>query len=323
MKLLTALLLLVSFGFSGACAQNFIDDGAQREIASYAALGFSLVVLLVALAYMAGSTTSNAGLLMFAKDELFHLFMSAVLVVSIGAIMYFSCTVVTAFLDFSLNSLVGTDGMCYSGTESPTDVARCYVARLEGSASGMLSYMIRDSIGNEMNSAYVLGLYNPVSGGIMTPTKAYLKTHAMQLDLIELTFVLPALTSLTVQKIFLNFAADLVKYLIPVALFFRILPGLRPMGNLLIALVIALYVFVPAIYALNAAMDDAVFRNGVMGCGGMEGFIGDRVMGNCESVYNFWAVARLIPQAFFLPNLAIAITITFLSAVNKALKVIT
>jgi hypothetical protein len=47
------------------------------------------------------------------------------------------------------------------------------------------------------------------------------------------------------------------------------------------------------------------------------------VFGGCESEVNFWLIARAIPQAFFLPNLMLAFTITFLSGINKALRVVT
>ena len=42
----------------------------------------------------------------------------------------------------------------------------------------------------------------------------------------------------------------------------------------------------------------------------------------CSNTAGFWAIARLVPVAFFLPNLTIAIVITFLTAMNKALKVL-
>ena len=40
----------------------------------------------------------------------------------------------------------------------------------------------------------------------------------------------------------------------------------------------------------------------------------------CGNPYGFWFVAKLIPQAFFLPNLTIAIIIVFVSSIDKALR---
>jgi len=48
----------------------------------------------------------------------------------------------------------------------------------------------------------------------------------------------------------------------------------------------------------------------------------DYVLGNCEDTGSFKDFGRLIPQAFFLPNLTLAIFITFLGAMNKALRVL-
>lgn len=323
MRVIIAFLLLMTWAAAAACETNLVGNDLQQEIATYTGIAFAFVFLIISLAYMAGMTTNNANLLIFAKDEIFHLIISLVLVISIGAILYFSCTVISAFLDFALESLIEGPSTCYSSGQDPMVVARCYITNLESAAKTTLTATVKDSIKKEMDSATVFGLYNPVTGGIMTPTNAHLKVYSMQLDMVGLTFLLPSLVSLSIQKAFLTFVTDLIKYLIPTALFLRVLPGTRPMGNMLIAVVIALYVFVPSLYALNAAMDEIVFQGSTMGCASVEELINDRVMGDCNTSYNFWAVARFIPQAFFFPNLILAITITFLSAINKALKVLT
>ncbi|HLC69340.1 MAG TPA: hypothetical protein VJH24_05875 [Candidatus Bilamarchaeaceae archaeon] len=326
MRTFGALLLLVSLGFSAACAENLVTDIVTQEISYYTGLSIGLIVLIITFAYMIGTSTNNAQLLIFSKDEMFHLGISLILITSIGGILFFSCIAVSGFLDFALSTLVGGTSDCYDGTQSAVNVARCYIATLEEHARAVLAATTRDSIRNEMESATIFGFYNPVTGGIMTPTKGEYKTYAMQLDMVGLTFVLPALVSISLQRIFLNFGIDFVRYLIPVALFFRIFPGIRNMGNLLLALSIAVYIFIPSMYAINAAMDDAVFQSTALGCTAgsrTEALVEDVVMGDCDSLYNFWSVARLLPQAFFLPNLTIAITITFLSGVNKALRVLT
>ena len=57
-------------------------------------------------------------------------------------------------------------------------------------------------------------------------------------------------------------------------------------------------------------------------CLAYSGAVQDRWFGGCGEEGSFWSVARLIPQAFFLPNLTIALLVTFLAGVNKALRVI-
>lgn len=322
----TLLLMFAALGFSAACTTNFADDIIQGEIATYTGMAIALVVVLVVAAYMIGTASNNVNLLLFAKDEMFHLGISLMLIMTIGGFLIFSCTIISGFLDFSLQSLLGGSSTCYSGTESPSSVARCYIAVIEGDARSMLRSATRESVRYEMSSGMIFGLYNPLTGGIMTPLDAEKKTYGMQLDMVSMTFILPALTSISMQKFFLNFGIDFIRYLLPAALFFRVLPKARTMGNLLIAVAIAMYVFLPTMYALNAAMDEVIFRSPELGCtsgSDTEELIKDTVMGDCDSLYNFWAVARLLPQAYFLPNLTLAVTITFLSGINKALKVLT
>jgi hypothetical protein len=132
------------------------------------------------------------------------------------------------------------------------------------------------------------------------------------------------------QKLVLNFISDnLVVWILPIAFVFRAFFPLRQMGNVLIALSIGLYVLVPFMYAFNLAMYDAVFND----CTTYSKLVCDFVVDGCTPINlstditctnpgSFWNVARLLPQAFFLPNLTIAVFITFMGAVNKALKAI-
>lgn len=325
MRLGLAFLMMLALSSAASCS---VDLLAQAKNMQYVGVAISLVILLTAIAYVAGTTSNHAEWVLFAKDQLFHLAISAVLIISVAGILVFSCTVLSAFLDFALtHTLPGGTSLCYQGHD-PLGIARCYTGALKSEAGSVLQALIRDSLSKEMNSAFIFGFYNPFTGGVMTPSKSYLKTEAMQLDTVGNMFVLPALISLTIQKAFFEFIGDFVKFLIPAALFFRVLPGFRKAGNLMIALAVALYILVPVLYALNAAMDDVVFQNGCAGADSYEDawkshYIRDGVMGDCDDKYGFWAIARFLPQAFFLPNLTLALTITFLSAINKALKVLT
>jgi hypothetical protein len=92
--------------------------------------------------------------------------------------------------------------------------------------------------------------------------------------------------------------------------------------------VIGLYVLVPFMYVFNFAMYDVV--NTQHDCQLVANSVCDFVVDSgcgspaqtCVNPDSFWQVARLIPEAFFLPNLTIALLITFLSAMHKALRVI-
>ncbi len=315
------LLMLVSASFAAQCAQSLFDNVITGEAGINIGIAVSLTILVVGIIYAIGSATNNVNMLVLAKDELYHLMFSAILIVAISGVLFFSCNTLTSFLDFVL----GPDGLglmspngCYTGAEAPQAIATCYMKTITKQTDSTVKRMIKEAVGNEMDSTLIFSLYNPITGGVSVPLGAYRKAYAMQFDMIALNFALPALISLNLQTLVLGFSTDLLKWLLPVALLLRVLPFARNMGNMLIAITVGLYVIVPTLYALNGAMDQVVFSD----CSMYASVINDQIMGGCDSETSFWKVARAIPQAFFLPNLTLALTITFLGGINKALKVV-
>ena len=96
---------------------------------------------------------------------------------------------------------------------------------------------------------------------------------------------------------------------------------------MLIALSLAMYTLVPFLYVFNFTMYDALLsKQDCTAISGTPFAITWRTAGAARldrllQHGRVLAVARLVPQAFFLPNLTIVIVITFLTAMNKALKV--
>jgi hypothetical protein len=316
------LVLLASPVFAdsfGMCAYDFTDT-VKSEMGSYIGVALGLTVLLIAFAFMLGSMTSNPQFIVFYKDELYHLMFSVILLVGLSSIFYLSCVTFRSFLDFAFVQLGLGNSECYKDISSVQDIAGCYFTRLISNVRSFASSAIRGSIQNEMDSTKIIGVSNPVTGGVYLPWNAYKRTYAMQLDMVATMFAIPALVSITMQKILVSFSNDFVRWILPIAFFLRVLPPARQMGNILIALSLAFYIIIPVFYALNGAMDEAVFKD----CSAYNDVIKDTVMGDCtNSNTNFWMAARAIPQAYFLPNLTLAILITFLAGINKALKVIT
>jgi len=323
-----AVFLLLLAAISGAaplaaCANN-LSDVVQSEAGAYIGIAIAFTILIIVLAFMAGTVTNNANLLVFYKDELYHLLFSVVILLGFSTIFYFSCASFSYFMDTTFTSAfasAGVSNICYSGMESPQTVATCYFSHLESQMRAFVTLALRSSINNEMDSTLVISVTNPVSGGVYLPFTAYKRTYAMQYEMLANAFAMPALVSLSMQKILLGFSGDLVKWLLPIAFFLRILLPTRQMGNMLIALSLALFIIIPVFYAINGAMDQLV-SNQCHSYDGNPGFIKDAVMGDCDSGTSFWLVARALPQAFFLPNLTLALVVTFLSGISKALKVI-
>jgi len=304
MKKLFAFLFFVSIVSAGICVDD-PDAGLLSPTSRlYLGIAFGITFMVIALAYAGSKFTNNPKLTVFYKEEFFHLIISVVLLVSIGGVMTLSCTVVSGFMEYS--GLVESDA-----NVSPQLVAKGYVSQTVREARLIFTYLIKDSITYEMDSAYVFGLYNPLTGGITMGFKGYKKAYAMELDMMAMTYVMPVIVSLESQKVLINFSVDIVKYLLPVALFLRIFTPTRMAGNYLIAICIALYIVIPTMYAINGAMYDVAKDSCID--------IGDNVF---TSQYSYCKIGSLIPQAFFLPNLTLAIVITFLSGINKALRVL-
>lgn len=319
------MLLVLSIAFAAGCVDNLlVFMESDLGISLGAVIMFTL--LIIVFAYMGAKVTNNPALTVFYKDELFHLFFSVLLLVGISAILFFSCSLTSSFLDYSLKETGATK--CYSGQESPQSIALCTIKNLEKEAQKTVKKAVQKSIDYEMASTFSVTIYNPATGAHTIPTGAYKKTYATQIDIVVMTYVVPALISLTMQKLLVSFAVDFVTYLLPIAFLFRIFPPTRQMGNLLIAVSIALYVIIPTMYGLNAAMDEVIFGSAACDDGevdlgsGLSLDIYDGVLGGCDNEYSFWNVARLLPQAFFLPNLTFALVVTCLSAINKALRVL-
>jgi len=333
LKKLFFILFFVSFSYAAACVQNTFEDIMNTSMGSYIAVAFAFTILVVVIAYFLGTTFNEASFLVFYKDELFHLFFSAILLSSVVGIMFFSCNVISGFLDFVLEDRPGdaqdffaestrTAGSklsaCYTGLESPQDIALCYFQKIEQETRALVKNSMRQSIDNEMRSTLVVTVSTPVTGSVSLPVGAYKRTYGSQYEMIYTNFAMPALISISMQRVLITFAVDFARFLLPVAFFLRILPMTRTMGNFFIAVSIALYIIIPVFYALMGIMDEAVLPS----CIQYEEMITDTVAGDCNTSTSFWLVARAIPQAFFLPNLMLALIITFLSAINKALRVI-
>lgn len=323
--LLFAFFFSFSFGAASNCSDNVTElMGSDTGISL--GMVFFFTVLIIVFAYILSKITNNAALTIFYKDELFHLAISTVMLVSIGGVMFLSCSLTTSFLDFALTETGATS--CYSGTESVHYVAQCSIKNMDILANNMLKNAVKQSIAKEMDSTFSISVFNPLTGGIIVPRDAFKRTYAQQLDMIAMTYVVPIVISLSIQKLFVGFSVDIIKYLLPIAFVFRIFPFTRRIGNLFIALSIVLYIVVPTMYALNTSMDEVISppstcNNKIVTLDSITSFdISDVAMGNCKDVYNFWNIGRLLPQAFFLPNLTLAIAITCLSAIDRALTVL-
>ncbi len=298
----------------GNCVQDVFALATSSSVGVPISLLLITMTLIISLAYMVGSVTGNANYTIFAKDELWHMLFSIFLLLGSGAILTFSCSFVNAFGSYTYDQL-GANSQCYSGGHiDVSKLASCHFVRIENSMESMVKYNTQRMDANE-----VWGINYPFIGGVYTGLNGWKKGRAGQFDLLRDVFIIPAMVSVSIQKIFLEFIKEyMVTILLPFGLAFRFIPPLRDFGNLMIALSIGLFILFPLFATFNAMMYDAVFQD----CKSYETLINDAAAGTCGYVGNLWDIAIVLPQAYFLPNLTIAVLITFVSSISKALKVI-
>lgn len=323
MKKLLLILLLIPLCFSG-CADiidNFFNT-AWAEASFYFGAVILFAVAIISIAYIYGTSANDAKATVFAKDELFHLFMSIMIIFGTIGIITAFCYIGSFFLNYTFDNLEIND-LCYlKYKDSPTNMAICYSIQMEKDAAKMVEMTIDSSINEEMESTWIYTFNFPLMGTTSTPTQAYRKAYSTNYDMMNSMFATPALISITMQRIVLeNSLKFSIVVLLPFAILLRVFFPTRQMGNILIALVIAIHIFLPFMYALNGAMYYNILTENDC-TANYSSIVQDHLLGNCESPMSVIKFVRLLPQAIFLPNLTIAIMITLLSSVNKALRVI-
>ncbi len=310
------LLLLMSAVFSASCISD-AGDTILSEQGLAIAVAFSLTIMVIAVAYAAGTVTANSGLTIFAKDELYHLFFSVMLLLGFSGILVFSCQTMNIFYDSTMSQMGALS--CYHPGNSLSATSMCYIKLAKSDAENIAKYYISQHIENMMQSTFSFTVSIPFMDAYTSVADSYHKVHAQQYDMVLNSFVLPALLSINMQKLLLEFVNNnVIPWVLPIAFLFRVIPPFRSMGNTLIALAVGLYILIPFMYTFNLSMYDIMGQ----GCSGFSAGVDDFVFGPGCSTYGFWNVGRLMPQAFFLPNLTMALFITFMAAINKALRAI-
>ncbi len=332
-KKLFFVLLLFSFSFANLeCSLNALEDvDAGQTFVHYGVIAVIMLnILLIAGASMIGNAFNIPQLQIFGKDEKFHLVFSIILLLSFNSIIFFSCSVAKGFVELSLES-AGNIGLLAASFDGHTmaEAAGNGLFALEAEAVAMVSAIEDKSIEYKKDSSFIYSNTLPFQGTVSLGTDAYQKAYATQMDIVLTTFVLPSLTMITLQRLFLHFIDTYtLEIILPVAFLFRTFIPTRQMGNVLLALSLGLVVVLPMIYIINITMVSSAHTtakcNQVNNNPPLEvsEAIEDTVNGGCNSPISFWSLGKLLGHAFFLPNLALAIFITFLSSLNKALRVL-
>ena len=327
----TALFTLLLFGLSSAayaCINNATEVVFNEQGSGILVLA-TLMSVVIAIAYAIGSAWHQTNYVVFAKDETYHLLFSMLLVIGFSGVVLFSCNTLDFFYSSSSSQMGFAPTSCavMQAGNGIFNISNCYIDQAGLDAKRLTETYIQKHLDEQLDSTFAVSVNIPMFNSYTSTAPAYRKVVSNQYDMISNMFLIPALVSIDMQKIVLSFISDnVIRWILPIAFLLRFFPPTRHMGNILIALSLALYVIVPFMYAFSFSLYDLTKDD----CTRFSASTCDNVFDNycspatttCDNPNGFWQVARIIPQAFFLPNLTIALVITFLGSIHKALRTI-
>lgn len=357
MRFILAAALLISLASAADLYGCYADslDVITKYAGSTLGIIAMLMVFVISILYMVGEGFHKPEYIVLAKDEGFHLAVSMMVLLFFVTAMGVGCGIAQSGLDFAYENInasaTNVEDKCRTDTNAPMTaqgMAACYEDMMLEDAENIIKSYTNKNIDLQLEASTYVSAQG-IEGGVTYSQYAYKRTWASFMETMNSMFVLPAYVSIAGQQLLVRFFLGasgetemvtpegqgiqfvgpyetttrmpaVLEYMLPMAFIMRFLPVTRQVGNMLIAFSVGIYLIIPIFIALNGAMYTYTFTTS--DCERYEPLISDPVLGGCDSSYNFLTVARLYPQAFLLPNVTIAVFITFISSINKALKVL-
>ncbi|MFA6908033.1 MAG: hypothetical protein WC263_04360 [Candidatus Micrarchaeia archaeon] len=295
------------------CGVDSFATAGGGEALSFIAIAFAIVSFAIGLAYMYSKVREDPATGVWAKDEAYNLVVSLLLFAGILVFFTGACSIAQS----------------YAGNKSPITASQMYLdALLQSNGLNVLKELESDSLRNQLDATKYsyLGLSPFWGGGVAV--RANRKSYSAQREyLIDL--YLPIVASLTAQKYVLQGIAWMgASVLLPFAFVLRLVPPTREFGNMLLALFFGMYIVAPTMYAMSAQ----VFADNVMNTTPYSvtslqkfqsyGLDNSQAAPSDIKATVFYRIGSVLPQAIFIPNLVILVTVTSIMAVSKALRAI-
>lgn len=289
MKKAAVLLAFLSFSYAAGCEIASDELTAAMPIIGAAIM---LSIAVSALAYMAGSFMRDPRLLVFSKDQIFHTFISVLLVVFIQGIFSGTCMMASQAL----------------GGRDMLDASLDYLRALRVEGGNMLVDIMKTSISKKFEAVEFFGYHVPFLGGENFWYTAYNNAYARHLEIL-FDIVMAGYISAGVQyNAMLALEQIALGVMVPAGLILRSIPKAREAGNILLALALAVYVVLPFTYAAHSTIRDT----------GVPWYTGEFD----DSGVSFEAAAMYLLQTVFLPNLSLVVFATAVGGLIKVAKVI-
>ena len=291
-KLLPLLLLLTGLAHAQTCEMTFTDEGPLIAVVAL----FS--GLLVALAYMASQAFQRYEWELWAKNTGVQVLVAFALVLGVNIVILAGCV--------ASDKLVGED-MFVASTS--------YLNNLVYSKGFPLIYSLTESsLQNQLEAINFKFTSTPWSGGTGIAKNAGEKTKANAQDAI-VNMLMPMISSLYAQKLILeSIQTIIIPIFLPMAFVLRIFSQTRTLGDFMIALCIGLGVVFPLTYVMNIVITNAIAADPIYPANIISPHMAE------DPDLKLVTVASIIPQAIFLPNLALVITISFIMSFSKLLS---
>ncbi len=290
---------------------TFQTDDAMIFIAAT----FALVLFGIALTYMYGKVREEPHSQVWAKDEAQNLAITVILFVGLLVFFMGSCAIAQGYAN-----------------GNPFDASKRYISQLESNGQSVLRTLTYTSINDQKTATkYVFTGAIPFYGtGVATQanTRALSAHKELVIDIY-----LPIIASVTAQKYVLE-AVQWVcaSMLLPFAFVMRLFPFTREFGNILIAVFFGIYIVAPTLYAMSAS----VYMGGIDAAGNvMPGIMNPTTPPVLQNFYSYgldsggagdvrqtvlYQIGSAIPQAIFIPNLVLVVTITCIMSMSKGLR---
>ncbi len=254
--LLALLVSSMAWADTVMCGSGTVFDNAVLPLLAYASVG---TMILIALSYMAGTAFSNPKLTLWSKTEIVQLVIS---IASVALIML----AVTTFCSIDMHEIAGIFSL--PGTHPSINVYDAAKDYLEGSvnyshnAMIMVRYHLEAYTVLSYFNAFIcdynigrigLGCFFGYSGDTEQPFGGYGAVIAA-LNVFFNSTIIAYFTALNFLFILLFIYHGFVFLFLPLGVFLRALPYMRPVGSLLIALALSFLTIYPLMLGIYYLM---------------------------------------------------------------------
>jgi len=281
-------------------------------------LAFVFVVLLIAFSYMLGNLFKNPNIIFWAKNELVNLFWSAILIFLIGVAISISCFSIAYFASQTSTQF----GMKLASGSSATDIIINYLDSLISAGKTAYFYLMSSSLDDIFDSTETIvvgkGGFLPFSGSGGITYKAGKREWAAYKEMLGMYLGALLAAVYAQQLLFSNLFPLILSFVLPVAIFLRIIPIFREVGDFLLAICIVLYLFLPTFYVIMlAALEKTNLISWASDPSGKNDFLdlSDSLVGNTLVFIAYFSI-----HAVFIPNLLLVILVTASMELYKAIK---